>query len=103
MFKQAPTAGDFYILAAVGLLTLVGVFLALAETGLTRMTRIRAIHLAELGRPGARQLRILVEAPARFLNLVLLLVLVVQSLQTALFNTVMSRWFGQGACRSSGR
>jgi CBS domain containing-hemolysin-like protein len=96
MFKQAPTAADWYIIAAVGLLTMVGVFLALAETGLTRMTRIRAIHLAEQGKPGSRQLASLVEQPARFLNLVLLLVLVVQSLSTALFNTVMSRWFGQG-------
>src|SRR5262245_8527014 len=96
MFKQPPTAGDWYIILAVGLLTRVGVFLALAETSLTRMTRIRAMHLAEQGRPGARQLAALVEHPARFLNLVLLLVLVVQSLSTALFNTVMSRWFGQG-------
>jgi CBS domain containing-hemolysin-like protein len=96
MFKQAPTAADWYIITAVGLLTLVGVFLALAETSLTRMTRIRAMHLAEQGRPGARQLASLVEQPARFLNLVLLLVLVVQSLSTALFNTVMTRWFGQG-------
>jgi CBS domain containing-hemolysin-like protein len=96
VFEQTPTAGDLWTIGAVALLQLVAVWLALAETSLTRMTRIRAMHLEEQKRPGARQLVRLVENPATFLNLVLLLVLIVQSLATALFNTVTSRWFGSG-------
>jgi CBS domain containing-hemolysin-like protein len=94
--RTTPSAGDLWILVAVLLLTGVSAYLALAETGLTRMNRIRALHLAEQDRPGSRALLRLVEQPARFLNLVLLLVLLSQSLATALFNTVMSRWFGSG-------
>ncbi|HKF00617.1 MAG TPA: hemolysin family protein [Actinomycetes bacterium] len=96
MFRHTPSSSDFWTLAAVLLLTAVSAYLALAETGLTRMNRIRALHLAEQDQPGSRALLRLVEQPARFLNLVLLLVLISQSLATVLFNTVMSRWFGSG-------
>ena len=96
MFEHPPTVADLWIIGAVALLQLVAAWLALAETSLTRMTRIRALHLEEQKRPGARQLVRLVENPATFLNLVLLLVLIVQSLATALFNTVTTRWFGPG-------
>jgi CBS domain containing-hemolysin-like protein len=78
------------------LLTAVAAFLAAAETSLTRMSRARAMHLAEEERRGARQLLTLVEQPARFLNLVLLLVLVVQFFATALFTSVLSRLVGGG-------
>ncbi len=96
MFRHQPVASDLWVIAAVAVLQLIAGGLALAETSLTRMTRIRALHLEELKKPGARQLVLLVENPATFLNLVLLLVLITQSLATALFNTVTSRWFGEG-------
>jgi CBS domain containing-hemolysin-like protein len=96
VFRHAPSVGDLWVIGAVVLLQVVAAVLALAETSLTRMTRIRALHLEELKRPGARQLVHLVENPATFLNLVLLLVLITQSLATALFNTVTTHWFGEG-------
>jgi len=88
------TTADLWTLVVVLVLTAVAAFLAAAETSLTRMSRARAIHLAEEQRRGAAQLLRLVEQPARFLNLVLLLVLVVQFFATALFTSVLSRLVG---------
>jgi CBS domain containing-hemolysin-like protein len=90
------STADLWTLVVVLVLTAVAAFLAAAETGLTRMSRARAIHLAEEQRRGAAQLLRLVEQPARFLNLVLLLVLVVQFFATALFTSVLSRLVGGG-------
>ncbi len=52
--------------------------LALAETSLTHVSRIRVLQLVEDGRRGAKRLDHLLGDPARFLNVILLLVLVVQ-------------------------
>jgi CBS domain containing-hemolysin-like protein len=90
------TTGDLWALVAVVLLTAVAAFLAMSETAITRTTRIRALHLHEEGRRGARQLLALVEQTARSLNLVLLLVLVVQFTATSLFTAVMERLVGGG-------
>jgi CBS domain containing-hemolysin-like protein len=90
------TTTDVWTLVVVVLLTVVAAFLAAAETSLTRMSRARAMHLVEEQRRGARPLLALVEQPARFLNLVLLLVLVVQFFATALFTSVLSRLVGGG-------
>jgi CBS domain containing-hemolysin-like protein len=90
------TTTDVWSLVAVAALTAIAAFLAAAETGLTRMSRARAMHLHEERRRGSAQLLALVEQPARFLNLVLLLVLVVQFFATALFTSVTSRVIGGG-------
>jgi CBS domain containing-hemolysin-like protein len=90
------TTTDVWTLVVVVALTAIAAFLAAAETSLTRMSRARATYLEEEGRRGARQLLALVENPARFLNLVLLLVLVVQFFATALFTSVLSRLVGGG-------
>jgi CBS domain containing-hemolysin-like protein len=90
------TTADIWTLVVVVVLTAIAAFLAAAETSLTRMSRARATYLEEEGRRGARQLLALVEQPARFLNLVLLLVLVVQFFATALFTSVLSRLVGGG-------
>jgi CBS domain containing-hemolysin-like protein len=90
------TATDVWTLVLVVALTAIAAFLAAAETSLTRMSRARAAYLHEEGRRGAHRLLALVEQPARFLNLVLLLVLVVQFFATALFTSVMSRLVGGG-------
>jgi CBS domain containing-hemolysin-like protein len=90
------TTTDIWSLVAVAVLTAIAAFLAAAETGLTRMSRARAMHLLEEGRRGAAQLLALVEQPARFLNLLLLLVLVVQFFATALFSSVTNRVIGGG-------
>ena len=90
------TTTDLWTLLAVLTLTAIAAMLAMAETSLTRMSRARAMHLKEEQRRGAAQLLNLVEQPARFLNLVLLLLLVVQFTATALFTSVMDRLVGGG-------
>jgi CBS domain containing-hemolysin-like protein len=90
------TTTDLWTLLAVLALTGIAAMLAMAETSLTRMSRARAMHLREEQRRGAAQLLNLVEQPARFLNLVLLLLLVVQFTATALFTSVMDRLVGGG-------
>jgi CBS domain containing-hemolysin-like protein len=94
---KAPSTGDLWVIAVIVVLTGVAAFLGAAETSLTRMGRIRAMHLAEEGRRGAGALVRLVENPPRFLNLVLLLVLVVQFFATALATSVAERLIGGGA------
>jgi CBS domain containing-hemolysin-like protein len=88
--------GDVWTLVAVALLTVLAAFLSMSETSITRTNRIRAMHLAEEGRRGARQLLALVEQPARSLNLVLLLLLVVQFSATSLFTSLLERVVGGG-------
>ena len=90
------TTTDIWTLLIVAALTGCAAMLAAAETSLTRMSRARAMHLQEEQRRGAAQLLNLVEQPARFLNLVLLLLLVVQFTATALFTSVMDRLVGGG-------
>jgi CBS domain containing-hemolysin-like protein len=93
---KAPTTTDFWTVAAIVVLTGFAAFLAASETSLTRMSRIRAQHLAEQNRRGAAQLLNLVENPPRFLNLVLLLLLVTQFTATALATSVAERLIGGG-------
>ncbi|MCI0347473.1 MAG: CNNM domain-containing protein, partial [Chloroflexi bacterium] len=63
------------ILAILALLVVAGV-LAAAEVGITRISRVRALALREEGRRGAVSLVRIVENPARYLNVVLLAVLI---------------------------
>src|SRR4029450_6805840 len=97
------TPTDAWTLLVVAALTGIAAMLAMAETSLTRMSRARAMHLHEEQRRGAAQLLSLVEQPARFLNLVLLLLLVVQFTATALFTSVMDRLPAGGARGGGGR
>jgi CBS domain containing-hemolysin-like protein len=75
------------LLAASGLL-------ALAETSLVRMTRIKAKSLADERRRGAKQLARLVEQPAKFLNPILLLVLICQLVSATLVGVVAEHLLG---------
>jgi CBS domain containing-hemolysin-like protein len=70
------------------------IFLALAETSLTRMTATKATALAEEGRRGAKSLAWLVSHPERFLNVVLLVVLVCQLVQATLTGILANQLFG---------
>ena len=88
------SAREVGLLVAVLVLLLAQVFLALAETGLTRMTRARATALREDGRRGARSLLWLVTHPEEFINPLLLVVLIVQSAQTALTTLLADSLFG---------
>ena len=77
----------------VGLIFLAG-FFAMAETSLTRISRIKAITMEEEGRRGAARLTSLVEHPERFLNPVLLLVLVCHIIAATLVGALAEQLFG---------
>ncbi|HEY6532532.1 MAG TPA: hemolysin family protein [Acidimicrobiales bacterium] len=88
------TTSQTVMIAVIFVMLLALVFLALAETALTRMTRTRAQALVEEGRPGAKRLQRLVEHPERFLNVVLLVVLVCATVQATLTGIVAAELFG---------
>lgn len=91
------TTTDVILLIAIGLLLILAVLLAIAETSLTRMSRVKAMALAEEGRRGAGVLSQLVEHPERFLNTILLVVLIVQTIQTSLATLVGVHLLGPAA------
>ncbi|MGH9225769.1 MAG: hemolysin family protein [Acidimicrobiales bacterium] len=86
--------GDAIIWAAVAGLLILAAFLAVAETSLTRMNRVRAIALQEEGRRGAKALLRLVEHPEEFLNPILLLVLICQLVLASLVAVLAERLLG---------
>ena len=85
---------DVVIIISIFVLLVVQAFLALAETALTRMGRNRAHGHLEAGHRGSKRLMELVEDPARFLNSLLLVVLICQTVQTALTTLIAERLFG---------
>ncbi|HEY6473341.1 MAG TPA: hemolysin family protein [Acidimicrobiales bacterium] len=83
------------ILVVIIVVLLVGSgVLAMAETSLVRMSRIKAKSLVDQKRRGARQLERLVESPANFLNPILLLVLICQLVSATLVGIVAEHLFG---------
>jgi len=90
----AFTGADSVMVVIIVVLLVCSVFLALAETGLTRMTRTKAQALADEDRPGSRSLLWLVAHPERFLNPVLLVVLICQLVQASLTGIVANSLFG---------
>jgi putative hemolysin len=88
------SATDVVMLGAIIVLLVLMTYLAVAETGLTRMSRVRALALDEEGRAGAGRLVRLVTHPEQFINPVLLVVLVLQTVQTALTTLLAERVFG---------
>ena len=83
------------MIVAIVVLLVLAAFLALAETGLTRMSRAKALGLDGDGpaqRGGARASSSL--DPEEFLNPLLLVVLIIQTVQTALTTLVAERLFG---------
>ena len=87
----ALSAIDVTELLIVLVLIVIAGGLAAAETAMTRMGRIRAYHLQEEGRRGAAFLVKIVENPAQYLNVVLLLLLLVQLGGTTLATVVAVR------------
>ena len=81
------------VVIIVALLAASGV-LAMAETSLVRMSRIKAKSLVDEKKRGARQLARLVENPANFLNPILLLVLICQLVSATLVGIVAEHLFG---------
>jgi CBS domain containing-hemolysin-like protein len=85
---------DLVMVGAIIVLLLASAFLALAETSLTRVSKVRVRVLEEEGLPGARALGRLIRRPEEFINPVLLVILVLQTVQTALTTIVCDRLFG---------
>ncbi len=69
-------------------------FMALAETSLTRISRVKAQALIEQRRRGAKLLAKLIEHPSAFLNAILLSTLVSQLVAATLVGVIAERLFG---------
>ena len=68
--------------------------LAAAETALVRTSKVKAKSLSDDERRGAKALVALVEHPQRFLNPLLLLVLICQLISATLIGILADHWFG---------
>jgi len=75
--------------ATIVVLVVLAGFFAMAETALTRMGRVKVVALVEDGRRGAKALAKVVSAPERYLNPILLLVLVCHTLLATLVGVVV--------------
>lgn len=90
------TAGDVYALTAVLVLVLLAAFFGAARAAMTRMTPYGALRLAEEGVPGAQRLVTLMRDPARTLNILALLVIVMQVGAVALLTVLADRFLSGG-------
>ena len=87
-------AEDAILVVVILVLLAASGVLAMAETSLVRISRIKAKSLVDEKRRGARQLARLVENPANFLNPILLLVLICQLVSATLVGIVAEHLFG---------
>ena len=85
---------DAWLMVIVGILLIATGFLAMAETALTRMNRVKAQALAEEGRKGAKVLERLVQRPEESLNPILLLLLLCTLVTATLVGFVADDLFG---------
>ena len=85
---------DGILIVIIAILLAASGVLAMAETSLVRMNRIKAKSLVDEKKRGARQLARLVENPANFLNPILLLVLMCQLISATLVGIVAEHLFG---------
>ncbi len=87
-------SSEITMVVAVIVLIFMAAFLAMAETSLTRMNRVKAISLSEEKRRGSTALLRLVEHPEGFLTPVLLLVLLCHLVAATLVGIVAEGQFG---------
>ncbi|MGH2556063.1 MAG: hemolysin family protein [Actinomycetota bacterium] len=80
--------------ALVIVLVLLGSILAMAETSISRMTRVRALALREEGRRNAGILEEIESDPARYLNSIYLMVMIVQNGSAILVAILADRILG---------
>jgi putative hemolysin len=90
----AFTSLDWLLLLVVVLLLFVLIFLAVAEMGLSRMTKPKAAALAERRPRQGRALIDLIEEPEKWVNPLLLTVNICQTVQATLTGVITSRAFG---------
>ncbi len=94
MIAATPTAIDWWMLIAIGFLLLLLIFFAIAEMGLSRVSKPKAQALADSGAKGGAALLALVTNPERWVNPLLLSVNVCQTIQATLTGVVAGRLFG---------
>ncbi len=94
MFAQTPTAVDYWMLAGIGLILVILIFLSLAEMSLSQLTKPRAAALAEKGAKSGKALVRLAAEPTMWVNPLLLTVNVCQTVQATLMGIVAGRLFG---------
>ena len=85
---------DIAMLVVIIIMTLLAGVLALAETSITRMTRSRAVALAQSQPKGGGRVLRIVENLERDLNSIYLSVNIVQTIQSALVGVLAGRLFG---------
>src|SRR5664280_1279261 len=85
---------DTYLSVTVAVLLVLSGFFAVAETSLVRMNKSRARSLRDQGRHGAKALVELSESPEKFLNTILLLVLICQLVSATMVGVLAGRLFG---------
>ena len=88
------SASDTYLIVTVAVLLVLSGFFAVAETSLVRMNKSRARSLRDQGRHGAKALVELSESPEKFLNTILLLVLICQLVSATMVGVLAGHLFG---------
>jgi CBS domain containing-hemolysin-like protein len=94
MLAATWTSTETWLLVTVVVLLVASGFFAMAETALVRTSRQRAKALREEGHRSAAAVGRLVESPDKFLNPLLLLVLVCQLVSATLVGVLAGRVFG---------
>jgi CBS domain containing-hemolysin-like protein len=94
MIAASAQAIDWWMLFTIFVLLFVLVFFAVAEMGLSRMTKPKAQALADSGKKSGPALVRLVSTPERWVNPLLLSVNVCQTVQATLTGIVFGRLFG---------
>jgi putative hemolysin len=94
MIAASPTPIDWWMLITIGFLLLILIFFAVAEMGLSRMSKPKAQALADSGTKGGTALLELVSHPERWVNPLLLSVNICQTVQATLTGVVAGRLFG---------
>ena len=87
-------AADWWMLFGIFLLLVLLVFFAVAEMGLSRMTKPKAQALADSGKRSGPALVRLVNHPEQWVNPLLLSVNVCQTVQATLTGIAFGRMFG---------
>ena len=94
LLAKAPSTMDLWMLLVIVVLLFVLIFLSLAEMSMSQMTKPRAAALAEKGVKSGKALVRLAAQPAMWVNPLLLLINVSQTVQATLTGIVANSLFG---------
>ena len=94
LLAKTPSTLDLWMLLVIVVLLFVLIFLSLAEMSMSQMTKPRAAALAEKGAKSGKALVRLAAQPAMWVNPLLLLINVSQTVQATLTGIVANSLFG---------